>query len=86
MTEHEWLLLEVQSHFICRAPRKCKILLAVYLMSVYILLIFILRQNKLVCAQRASKPAWGPPPSCKQALKNHKICPTSSPSSGDTLA
>ena len=39
----------------------------------YIFLIFISRQNKLVCAQRAPK-------------KNHKVCPTSSPPSGDTPA
>ena len=38
-----------------------------------LLLIFISRQTKLVWAHKASK-------------KNHKVCPTSSPPSGDTPA
>ena len=40
---------------VCRAPRKCKNFLVVYEASLYILLIFILHQNKLVCTQRVSK-------------------------------
>ena len=39
----------------------------------YAYCIFISRQNKLICVQRASK-------------KDHKVCPTSSPPSGNTPA